>query len=114
MGNKENKEYDVITYIFPLFIQSDPYIIASQQPNNRLNQMYSQSSVLPSFADSPASIQTLSQQQKTTVTQAIRNPIKIDRNSMTLENDACYRNKWYIKFKYTLKFPQDKGFPFYF
>jgi hypothetical protein len=67
--------------------------------------MYTQSSVLPSFADSPASIQTLSQQQKTTVTQAIRNPIKIDRNSMTLENDACYRNKWYIKFKYTTDIP---------
>lgn len=24
---------------------------------------------------------------------------------MTLENDACYRNKWYIKFKYTTDIP---------
>ena len=67
--------------------------------------MYSQSSVLPSFKDSTASVQMLSEQQKTTMTQAIKNPIKIDRNSMNLENDACYRSKWYIKFKYSSEIP---------
>lgn len=61
--------------------------------------------MLPSFGERAPDLQTLSQQQKTTLTQAIRNPIKVDRNSMNLENDAFYKNKWYIKFKYTSEIP---------
>lgn len=82
--------------------ENDPYIQQSQH-NNAIKNLYSNQG-LSSFdrvKDSGVSVKTLSEQQEKRETVAYQNPIKIDRNSIKLEQDAYQRNIFYISFEYS-------------
>ena len=82
--------------------ENDPYIQQSQH-NNAIKNLYSNQG-LSSYdreKDSGVSIETLSKQQEKRETVAYQNPIKIDRNSIKLEQDAYQRNIFYINFEYS-------------
>ena len=84
--------------------ENDPYIKQSQQ-NNAIKNLYSNQSLnsydFPSTQNSSANIKQLSEQQEKLNTTAFQNPIKIVRNSITLEQDAYNRSFYYISFEYT-------------
>ena len=84
--------------------ENDPYIKQSQQ-NNAIKNLYSNQSLnsfdFPSLENSGASVKQLSDQQEKLNTTAFQNPIKIVRNSITLEQDAYNRSFYYISFEYT-------------
>lgn len=82
--------------------ENDPYIQQSQH-NNAIKNLYSNQG-LHSYdreVDSGLSVQKLSEQQEKRETVAYQNPIKIDRNSIKLEQDAYQRNIFYINFEYS-------------
>ena len=82
--------------------ENDPYIQQSQH-NNAIKNLYSNQG-LHSYdreADSGLSVKKLSEQQEKRETVAYQNPIKIDRNSIKLEQDAYKRNIFYINFEYS-------------
>lgn len=82
--------------------ENDPYIQQSQH-NAAIKNLYSNQG-LNSFdreKDSGLSVKTLSEQQEKRETVAYQNPIKIDRNSIKLEQDAYQRNIFYINFEYS-------------
>ena len=84
--------------------ENDPYIKQSQQ-NNAIKNLYSNQSLnsydFSSTQNSSANIKQLSEQQEKLNTTAFQNPIKIVRNSITLEQDAYNRSFYYISFEYT-------------
>ena len=84
--------------------ENDPYIKQSQQ-NNAIKNLYSNQSLnsydFSSTQNSSANIKQLSEQQEKLNTTAFQNPIKIARNSITLEQDAYNRSFYYISFEYT-------------
>ena len=84
--------------------ENDPYIKQSQQ-NNAIKNLYSNQSLnsydFSSNQNSSANIKQLSEQQEKLNTTAFQNPIKIVRNSITLEQDAYNRSFYYISFEYT-------------
>ena len=84
--------------------ENDPYIKQSQQ-NNAIKNLYSNQSLnsidFSSAQNSSANIKQLSEQQEKLNTTAFQNPIKIARNSITLEQDAYNRSFYYISFEYT-------------
>ena len=84
--------------------ENDPYIKQSQQ-NNAIKNSYSNQSLnsydFSSTQNSSANIKQLSEQQEKLNTTAFQNPIKIVRNSITLEQDAYNRSFYYISFEYT-------------
>ena len=84
--------------------ENDPYIKQSQQ-NNAIKNLYSNQSLNSydfSFTqNSSANIKQLSEQQEKLNTTAFQNPIKIARNSITLEQDAYNRSFYYISLEYT-------------
>lgn len=84
--------------------ENDPYIKQSQQ-NNAIKNLYSNQSLnsydFSSTQNSSANIKQLSEQQEKLITTAFQNPIKIVRNSITLEQDAYNRSFYYISFEYT-------------
>ena len=84
--------------------ENDPYIKQSQQ-NNAIKNLYSNQSLSSyDFLSSPnstANVKQLSEQQEKLNTTAFQNPIKIVRNSITLEQDAYNRSFYYISFEYT-------------
>ena len=79
--------------------ENDPYIKQSQQ-NNAIKNLYSNQSLnsydFSSTQNSSANIKQLSEQQEKLNTMAFQNPIKIARNSITLEQDAYNRTFYYI------------------
>ena len=84
--------------------ENDPYIKQSQQ-NNAIKNLYTNQS-LNSFDFSPSNnsntnIKKLSEQQEKLNTTAFQNPIKIVRNSISLEQDAYNRSFYYIQFEYS-------------
>ena len=90
MGNQEDN------------YENDPYIQQSQN-NNAIKNLYSNQG-LNSYdrqIDSGVSLKQLSEQQEKKETVAYQNPIKIDRNSIKLEQDAYQRNIFYITFEYS-------------
>ena len=90
MGNQEDN------------YENDPYIQQSQH-NSAIKNLYSNQG-LNSYdrqIDSGVSVQRLSEQQEKKQTVAYQNPIKIDRNSVKLEQDAYQRNIFYITFEYS-------------
>ena len=84
--------------------ENDPYIKQSQQ-NNAIKNLYSNQSLnsydFSSTQNSSANIKQLSEQQEKLNTTAFQNPIKIVRNSITLDQDAYNRSFYYISFEYT-------------
>ena len=84
--------------------ENDPYIKQSQQ-NNAIKNLYSNQSLnsidFSSAQNSSANIKQLSEQQEKLNTTAFQNPIKIARNSITLEQDAYNRSFYYISLEYT-------------
>ena len=84
--------------------ENDPYIKQSQQ-NNAIKNLYSNQSLnsydFSSTQNSSANIKQLSEQQEKLNTTAFQNPIKIARNSITLEQDAYNRSFYYISLEYT-------------
>ena len=84
--------------------ENDPYIKQSQQ-NNAIKNLYSNQSLnsydFSSTQNSSANIKQLSEQQEKLNTTAFQNPIKIVRNSITLEQDAYNRSFYYISLEYT-------------
>ena len=84
--------------------ENDPYIKQSQQ-NNAIKNLYSNQSLnsidFSSAQNSSANIKQLSEQQEKLNTTAFQNPIKIVRNSITLDQDAYNRSFYYISFEYT-------------
>jgi hypothetical protein len=84
--------------------ENDPYIKQSQQ-NNAIKNLYSNQSLnsydFSSTQNSSANIKQLSEQQEKLNTMAFQNPIKIARNSITLEQDAYNRSFYYISLEYT-------------
>ena len=81
---------------------NDPYIQQSQN-NNAIKNLYS-NQALNSFDrnfNSGVDIKKISEQQEKRNTTAYQNPIKIDRNSIKLEQDAYEHNIFYITFEYT-------------
>ena len=89
MGNSDSKEY-----------ADDPYIQQSQQNNYNINNLYSTQSLQYS-ANEEAKTNVISSQQKVIKTQAIKNPLQLDRNSIKLEKDAFNPNIYYISFIYS-------------
>lgn len=82
--------------------ENDPYIQQSQN-NNEIKNLYSNQS-LNSFDknfDRGIDVKQLSEQQEKLNTTAYQNPIKIDRNSIRLEQDAYDKTIFYITFEYT-------------
>ena len=89
MGNQEDN------------YENDPYIKQSQH-NNAIKNLYTNQG-LNSFSrdDSHVNVKQLSEQQEKRQTVAYQNPIKLDRNSIKLEQDAYQKNIFYITFQYT-------------
>ena len=92
MGNKQDNYAD------------DPYIKQSQQ-NNAIKNLYTKQG-LNSFDIYPgqnvdSNVKQLSEQQEKLNTTAFQNPIKIVRNSISLEQDAYLQNYYYLSFEYT-------------
>ena len=81
--------------------ENDPYIKQSQH-NNAIKNLYTNQG-LNSFSrdDSHVNVKQLSEQQEKRQTVAYQNPIKLDRNSIKLEQDAYQKNIFYITFQYT-------------
>ena len=94
MGNENETNY-----------KDDPYIQQSQLNNTQINNLYIANSAIPfsNLQDNDDGIKakTLISQQKTVQTQAYKNPILLDKNSISLENDAYNKNNYYITFLYT-------------
>ena len=93
MGNSQEDNYE-----------NDPYIKQSQQ-NNEVKNLYSNQSLnsydFISSQNSSANIKQLSEQQEKLNTTAFQNPIKIVRNSISLEQDAYDHSFYYISFEYS-------------
>ena len=82
--------------------ENDPYIQQSQH-NSAIKNLYSNQG-LNSYdrnVDSGVSVQKLAEQQEKINTMAYQNPIRIDRNSIKLEQDAYEHHIFYITFDYT-------------
>jgi hypothetical protein len=89
MGNQEDN------------YENDPYIQQSQH-NNAIKNLYSNQGLSSvSHGDSIVDMKQLSEQQEKRQTVAYQNPIKVDRNSIKLEQDAYDKNIFYITFEYT-------------
>ena len=82
--------------------ENDPYIQRSQQ-NNAIRNLYTNQSLnsYDFIADKKVNVKQLSEQQEKLNTTAYQNPIKITRNSITLEKDAYNYSMFYIQFEYT-------------
>ena len=81
---------------------NDPYIQQSQN-NNAIKNLYSNQG-LNSFdrnIGSGVDVKKIADQQEKRNTTAYQNPIKLDRNSIKLEQDAYEHNIFYITFEYT-------------
>ena len=86
MGNENETNY-----------KDDPYIQQSQLNNNQINNLYIRNSAIPFVNlndDGGVKAETLISQQKTVQTQAYKNPILLDKNSISLENDAYNKNNF--------------------
>ena len=80
MGNQEDN------------YENDPYIQQSQH-NNAIKHLYSNQGLSSvSHGDSIVDMKQLSEQQEKRQTVAYQNPIKVDRNSIKLEQDAYEKN----------------------
>ena len=94
MGNENETNY-----------KDDPYIQQSQLNNTQINNLYIANSAIPfsNLQDNDDGIKakTLISQQKTVQTQAYKNPILLDKNSISLEKDPFNKNNYYITFLYT-------------
>jgi hypothetical protein len=93
MGNENETNYN-----------NDPYIQQSQINNNQINNLYVQNSAIP-FShlndDDGINADTLINQQKTIKTQAYKNPILLDKNSISLEKDPYNPTHLFITFSYS-------------
>ena len=81
--------------------ENDPYIQQSQN-NNAIKNLYTNKG-LSDFnpGDYGVNVKQLSEQQEKRQTVAFQNPIKIDRNTIKLEQDAYQNNIFYITFEYS-------------
>ena len=88
MGNENETNYN-----------NDPQ---SQLNNNQMNNLYISNSAIPfvntNDDEEGVKAKQLISQQKTVQTQPYKNPILLDKNSISLEKDPFNKNNYYITY----------------
>ena len=81
---------------------NDPYIQQRQLNNNQMNNLYISNSAIPfvntNDDEEGVKAKQLISQQKTVQTQPYKNPILLDKNSISLEKDPFNKNNYYITY----------------